>query len=227
VTSSARSSSKSWAERSGPFFLQVTPAQAGAEGPPTILVVFGPGGVGKGTVVSRLLELDDRTWLSRSWTTRPRREGEPPDAYVFVDVSTFERRIAEGGFLEWTRFPGTGALMGTPTLDAPPGLDVVLEIDLDGARQVKAQHPDAVTVLVVAPSRDVQEERLRGRGDEEASVFRRLQVGEAEERDGRSFADAVVVNDDVDRAARQLAGILDDARRRRSQSAPRSPDPGV
>jgi guanylate kinase len=205
----------------------VTPGAAGVEGAPTILVVFGPGGVGKGTVVSRLLELDDRTWLSRSWTTRPRRPGEPADAYVFVDAATFERRIAEGGFLEWTRFPGTGALMGTPTLDPPPGLDVVLEIDLDGARQVKAQHPDAVTVLVVAPSRAVQEERLRGRGDDQASVVRRLRVGEAEEREGRSFADAVVVNDDVERAARHLAGILDHARRRRSTSAPRGPDRGV
>jgi len=205
----------------------VTRAQAGAGEPPTILVVFGPGGVGKGTVVSRLLQLDDRTWLSRSWTTRPRRAGERPDAYVFVDAGTFERRIAEGGFLEWTRFPGTGALMGTPTLEAPPGRDVVLEIDLDGARQVKAKHPEAVSVLVVAPSREIQEARLRGRGDDEASVRRRLEVGEAEEREGRSFADAVVVNDDVDRAARQLAGILDDARRRRSTSAPRSPDPGV
>lgn len=183
-----------------------------------ILVVFGPGGVGKGTVVSRLVQLDGRVWVSRSWTTRPRRRGEAEDAYVFVDRPSFEARVAAGGFVEWTEFPGTGALMGTPTLDAPPGRDVVLEIDLDGARQVKAKYPQAVTVLVVAPSREVQEARLRGRGDQEASVKRRLQVGASEESRGRAFADAVVVNDDVERAARQLTGILDTARRRASGS---------
>lgn len=177
-------------------------------------MVFGPGGVGKGTVVGRLLELDSRAWLSRSWTTRPRRPGERADAYLFVDRPTFEARIAAGGFLEWTEFPGTGALMGTPTLDPPPGRDVVLEIDLDGARQVKAKYPDAVAVLVVAPSPEVQEARLRGRGDAEESVQRRLAVGWVEEREGRALADAVVVNDDVERAARQLAGILEGARRR-------------
>ena len=82
-----------------------------------IVIVSGPGGVGKGTVVARLLELCPGIHLSRSWTTRPRRPGEPEDAYVFVDTDTFVDKVAEGGFLEWTEFPGSGHLYGTPALD--------------------------------------------------------------------------------------------------------------
>lgn len=173
-----------------------------------ILIVSGPGGVGKGTVVARLLELEPDLWLSRSWTTRQRRPGEPADAYVFVDRQAFVDRIAEKGFVEWTEFEGTGHLYGTPTVDAPDGRDVVLEIELDGAQQIKGRYPDAVLVLIVAPSAAAQEERLRVRGDDDDSVQRRLEVGAEEEHLGRALADHVVVNDDVDRAAHEVAGIL-------------------
>lgn len=177
-----------------------------------IAVISGPGGVGKGTVVERLLELEPEWGLSRSWTTRPRRPGEREDAYVFADRDAFERRVADNGFLEWTEFAGTGHLYGTPTLntdnDDPDRPPLILEIEIDGAQQVKAIHPDAVLVLIVAPSRQVQAARLRGRGDDEVSVARRLEVGEAEERLGRQLTDHVVVNDDIDRAAREVAGII-------------------
>jgi guanylate kinase len=172
-----------------------------------IVIVSGPGGVGKGTVVARLLQLEPDLWLSRSWTTRARRPREPADAYVFVDRAAFQDRIDAGGFVEWTEF--LGELYGTPTFDhAGEGRDVLLEIELDGAQQVKRRHPEAVLVLVVAPGRAAQEARLRSRGDDEASVQRRVTVGEAEEQLGRQLADHVIVNDDVDRAARQLAGII-------------------
>ena len=82
--------------------------------------------MGKGTVVDRLLQLDRRLWLSRSWTTRERRPGEPEDAYSFVDRSQFLQRVAEGGFVEYTEFPGNGCLYGTPTFEAPPGNDCCL-----------------------------------------------------------------------------------------------------
>ncbi|HEY3811283.1 MAG TPA: guanylate kinase [Acidimicrobiales bacterium] len=173
-----------------------------------IVIVSGPGGVGKGTVVSRLLELEPQLWLSRSWTTRARRPGEPENAYVFVDRPTFEARRAAGGFIEWTEFRGTGELYGTPTVDAPDGRDVLLEIELDGAQQIKRRYPDAVLILIVAPSQEEQEQRLRSRGDGPDSVQRRLEVGRNEEGLGRDLADYVVVNDDVDRAAREVAGIL-------------------
>ncbi len=150
---------------------------------------------------------DPLLWLSRSWTTRRRRPGEPDDAYVFVDRATFEARIAEGGFFEWAEFLGN--LYGTPTPDPPPGCDVLLEIDLQGARQVREKQGDAVLILLTLPSAEVQAARLRARGDDEAHVQRRLAEGAEEEREGRMIADAVVVNDDLVRATAEVAGIVD------------------
>jgi guanylate kinase len=181
-----------------------------------IFVVCGPGGVGKGTLVKRVLELVGDVTLSRSWTTRSPRYGEDPGAYVFVGREDFEAKVRAGGFLEWTEFPGTGHLYGTPLPDSGVGErgDLLLEIELDGARQVRRDHPDAVVILVVAPSISVQEERLRGRGDDEQAVARRLEVGRFEEKLGRQLADHVVVNDDVERAAGELAGIIESYRKR-------------
>lgn len=178
-----------------------------------IYVVSGPGGVGKGTVAGRLPSLVPDLTLSRSWTTRARRPGEPDSAYSFVDEPTFQARIDAGGFLEWTRYPGSGFLYGTPLPDPDLEGDLLLEIELDGAQQIKARFPEAVLVLLVAPSLDVQEERLRHRGDSEDAVRRRIEVGREEEELGRKLADHVVVNDDVDRAAAEVAGII---QRRRS-----------
>jgi len=167
--------------------------------------------VGKGTLVRQLVERVPNLWLSRSWSTRERRPGEAEDAYYWVDREAFERRIADGGFLEWAPF--LDYLQGTPTPDPPPGHDVLLEIDLQGARQVRALFPDAVVIMVVAPSRAEQEARLRGRGDPEERVAQRLALAEIEEREGRELADHVVVNDDVGRAVEELTGIVEACRR--------------
>jgi len=169
--------------------------------------VVGPGGVGKGTVVRHLVARDPKLWLSRSWTTRPKREGEPEDAYVFVDQEQFEKAIANDLFLE---FAGRtlGHYYGTPRPAPPPGRDLVLEIDVHGAEDVRAQHPDASVVLVVPPSREEQERRLRARGDDEASIRRRLATSEGEEVRARAIADLVVVNDVVDSAAEEIAAFL-------------------
>ena len=171
----------------------------------------GPGGVGKGTLVKRLVASDPRLWLSRSWTTRPPRPGEDETAYEFVDHETFVRKRDSGGLLEWAEF--LGRLYGTPLPDPPPDADVLLEIDVQGAEQVRRVYPDAVVVLVLAPSREAQAERLRCRGDDDEHVARRLQVAELEERAGRLLADHVVVNDDVDRAVAELAEIVEAHRR--------------
>lgn len=164
--------------------------------------------MGKGTVVGRVLELVPDLVLSRSWTTRARRQGEPPGAYVFVDEADFQANVERGGFLEWTRFPGSGFLYGTP-LPAPDlAADLLLEIELDGAQQVKNHFPEAVLILIVAPSVEIQEQRLRGRGDSDDSVRRRIEVGRDEEMLGRRIADHVVVNDEVNRAAAEVADMI-------------------
>lgn len=157
---------------------------------------------------------DGRLWLSRSWTTRARRPGEPEDAYCFVDRETFLARLAEGGFLEWATI--LGELYGTPTPEPPEGHDVVLEIDVQGARQVLERRPDAYCVLIRAPSPGVQEQRLRSRGDSEEHITRRVALGRAEEAEGLELASYVVVNDDLDGAVSDLSGIVEDIRRRES-----------
>ena len=171
-------------------------------------MISGPGGVGKGTLVARLVAGDPALHLSRSWTTRRRRPGESDDAYVFVDEATFLARVAEDGFLEHTHFPGNNQWYGTPRQDLPPGRDLLLEIEVDGAAQVKKQDPTAVMILVEPPSSEVLEHRLRGRGDDEEHVQRRLGVADTELQIGRTLADHVVVNDDLDRAVAEVAGII-------------------
>ncbi|HEY2429808.1 MAG TPA: guanylate kinase [Acidimicrobiales bacterium] len=171
-----------------------------------VFVVSGPGGVGKDTIVGRLLEVDDHLWPSRSWTTRARRPGEPADAYHFVDRATFEHQIATEGFLEWAEY--LGHLYGTPVPAPPAGCDIVLVIEVQGARQVLERVPGAVMILVVPPSRAHQKARLEARGDGPARVVERLSQAEAEEAEGRRLAHHVVVNDDLDRAVEQVAGIV-------------------
>ena len=173
-------------------------------------MLIGPGGAGKGTVSRALVARDPKLWLSRSWTTRPQRPGELDDAYVYVDTETFMARVHDGGFLEWAEF--LGHLYGTPVPSPPAGFDVLLEIDVQGARQVLSQRPDAVVILLVPPSTEVQEQRLEARGDPAQQVALRIETGLDEVRQGRQIAGHVVVNDAVDRATAEVAGIVEAAR---------------
>ncbi|MDX2382257.1 MAG: guanylate kinase [Acidimicrobiia bacterium] len=172
----------------------------------------GPGGVGKGTIVDALVKRDPDLWLSRSWTTRDRRTSESDRSYVFVSTREFEERIAAGGFLEWTEF--LGHYYGTPTPEVGDEADVVLEIEVDGAQQVKRVHEEAVLLFVLPPSREEQERRLRNRGDEDPKVLARLKKAEEEEPIGLELADHVVVNDDLEETIGEMLSIINRYRSR-------------
>jgi guanylate kinase len=177
-----------------------------------LIVLAGPSGVGKGSVVRGLLEREPNLWFSVSMNTRPPRAGEVEGVdYWFVDRAEFERTRDQGGFLEW--FEVYDDLKGTPRAPVDEhlaaGHDVLLELDVQGARAVKAAHPDAVLVFVKPPSREEQRTRLFAR-DPDAdpdALERRLDEAETEEREATDF-DAVVVNDVLSRAVDEVAAIL-------------------
>ena len=143
---------------------------------------------------------------------------------MFVDRPTFEAHASAGGFFEWAEFLGN--LYGTPVPDVDADRDVLLEIDLQGARQVRSLRPDATLVLLLPPSPDVQADRLRRRGDDEAHVARRVAEGAAEASEGRLIADYVVVNDTIAQATADVASILD-VRRSAASAARRYPPPDM
>lgn len=180
---------------------------------PLIIIVSGPGGVGKGTIVDALLQRDPTLELSRSWTTRSRRPGESNEAYVFVSRQAFEEHRDQGGFLEWTEFLGN--YYGTPVPDFGTSRDIVLEIEVDGAQQVKVRHPESVLIFILPPSRDEQRRRLIGRGDPVEQVLERLRKAEEEEPVGLALADHSVVNDDLERTLDELMSIIESVRKGR------------
>lgn len=130
---------------------------------------------------------------------------------MFVDRTTFERRIAAGGFLEHAEFLGN--LYGTPVPEPPPGRDLILEIDVQGARQVLATHPEVVLVFLEAPSPEEQEARLRRRGDPEEKVAQRLAKAAEEASAGAELGATVIVNHEVGRTADEIYETIQRARR--------------
>ncbi len=159
-----------------------------------------------------LVARDPNLWLSRSWTTRDRRPGEAEDAYHFVTREQFEERIAADGFLEWADFLGN--LMGTPTPDTPDGVDVVLEIDVQGAEQILSRYPDSLFVFMDAPSREEQADRLTGRGDTPEQIERRLAHTSTERERGEALGAVLVINDRLDDTVTELEALIAEARRR-------------
>lgn len=127
-------------------------------------------------------------------------------------------RVSAGGFLEWAEF--LGHLYGTPLPEPPLGRDVLLEIEVQGAEQVVAKRPDAVVVLLLPPSDEVQRERLTARGDLPDRVERRIATGRDEVRRAQALGARVVVNDQVERAVAELADIVGETRRQNPEKEP-------
>ena len=149
-----------------------------------------------------LIERDPRLWLSRSWTTREPRPGEPEDAYRWSTTEEFVAHAAAGGFLEWVEF--LDYRQGSPVPDPPRGCDVVFEIDVAGAKAVRERWHDALCVFIDTPSRSEQEARLRGRGDTPERIEQRLIKADEEVTAALAMDATVVINDDLDASPERL-----------------------
>jgi guanylate kinase len=179
---------------------------------PLVLIVSGPSGSGKSTLVQRLLQMPG-TMASRSCTTRSRRATEASGkCYDFVTEEEFDAMVSRGEFLEYARVFGKHSY-GTPKkwLDESraKGLDLVLEIDVQGAAQVKEKLPESVAIFILPPSREELERRLRGRAqDADEEITRRLARARAEIEAFGKYYDYCVMNSDVETAGREVEAIL-------------------
>lgn len=185
-----------------------------------LVVVSSPSGGGKGTLIRRVLQDVPGLSYSVSWTTRPRRAREIDGVdYHFVTPEEFREMRERGGFLEWAvvhdNFYGTAASVVEQELSE--GHDIILEIDVQGAESVRRVMSNVVGVFILPPSFEVLKERLLARGtDDPDTVALRLRNARDEVMRYREF-DYVIVNDDADRAARQLACVIHAERARRGQ----------
>ncbi len=177
-----------------------------------LVVIAGPTAVGKGTVISELRKLYPQLPLSVSVTTRAARSGEQDGVdYHFVDDVEFDSMITEGALLEWALVHGSHRY-GTPrewvATQRSKGTPVLLEVDLEGSRQIKEKVPEARTVFIAPPKFEDLRTRLESRGSESAAQMeRRLETARAELAASGEF-DHVLINDDVDRTVSELAHIM-------------------
>jgi len=178
---------------------------------PRIIIVSGPSGSGKSTLVDRLRDLPS-TLFAVSCTTRPRRAAESPGkCYDFTTPEEFQHKVEQGDFLEYAQVFGKH-WYGTPRkwldMALQSGSDLVLEIDVQGAQQVKRKLPNSVAVFIVPPSRELLERRLRDRGqDSSEAIARRLERARQEMASSTDY-DFVVVNDDLERAGDEVRSIV-------------------
>lgn len=179
---------------------------------PLVIIVSGPSGSGKSTLVQNILELPG-TMSSRSCTTRPRRATESSGkCYDFVTESEFDSMVSRGEFLEHARVFGKHSY-GTPKKwleeSRRRGLDLVLEIDVQGAAQVKEKLPESVAIFILPPSREELERRLRGRAqDTDEEIARRLAKARDEISMFGKYYDYCVVNENVEQAGREVQSIV-------------------
>ena len=176
-----------------------------------LIVISGPSGTGKGTVINKLLELRPEFAFSVSATTRKPRPGEiDGKSYYFLSRDKFLQMIDNFEFLEYAEY--IGEFYGTPKEPIEKFIDsgttVILDIEVKGAKQVMDKMPDAVTIFIVAPNMDELEKRLRGRGtDSEEKLLARLERARSELEE-QSYYDHTVINDSVERAAAEIISII-------------------
>jgi guanylate kinase len=183
-----------------------------------VYIISAPSGSGKSTLVSRLLRGDSKLLFSISYTTRaPRGTEQEGENYHYISREEFERRIETNEFLEWAQVFGNyyGTHIGYWDRACESGCDLLLDIDVQGARQLKDRIPDAVTIFILAPSREILEQRLRARSEDSEQVIARRMREAAEEIRNYDRYDYVLVNRELDDSVARLKAIIDAERIRR------------
>ncbi|WP_101925732.1 MULTISPECIES: guanylate kinase [Luteimonas] len=193
----------------------------------TLFIVAAPSGAGKSSIVNACLARDPGIALSISFTSRPPRPGERhAEHYHFVDKAEFQRMIAAGEFFEYAvvhgDWKGTARQSVEPQLAA--GKDVLLEIDWQGARQVRNKVPEAVSVFILPPSREALDQRMRKRGQDSEAVMAQRLAAAREEMSHYVEFDYVVVNEDFETAVGEMCAIFRASRLRRDRQATRHAD---
>ena len=176
-----------------------------------LIIITGPSGVGKGTVVKELLDRNKDIWLSISATTRNPRVGEKDGLnYYFISDERFKDMIDKKEFLEWAQFAGNyyGTPLSTVNEKIEKGFIVLLEIEVEGAKQIKEKFPEALSIFLLPPSKAELEKRIRNRGTEkEEAIDRRLSRANYEIASSDEF-DFVLTNHDVDETVKEVFKII-------------------
>ncbi|HTW64399.1 MAG TPA: guanylate kinase [Bryobacteraceae bacterium] len=186
----------------------------------TVFIISAPSGSGKSTLVHRLLASDPNLLFSISYTTRAARPAETDGIdYNFISRKDFEARLARGEFLEYAEVFGNYYGTHRETFEAAVrhGKDLVLDIDVQGARQLKVAIPEAISVFVLPPSREILEQRLRSRSQDSEEVIQRRLRGAAEEVRNYSQYDYVLINREIEEASARLASIVEAERLRKAR----------
>ena len=176
-----------------------------------LIIITGPSGVGKGTVVKELLDRNKDIWLSISATTRNPRIGEKDgENYYFISEEKFKDMIDKKEFLEWAQFAGNyyGTPLSTVNEKIEKGFIVLLEIEVEGAKQIKEKFPESLSIFLLPPSKEELEKRIRNRGTEkEEAIDRRLSRADYEIASSDEF-DFVLTNHDVDETVKEVFKII-------------------
>ena len=186
----------------------------------TVFIISAPSGSGKSTLVHRLLSTVPNLAFSISYTTRQPRPSETQGVdYIFITRKDFEDRLARGEFLEYAEVFGNYYGTNRETFEAAThqGKDLVLDIDVQGARQLKVAIPQAISIFVLPPSRDVLEQRLRSRSQDSEAVIERRLRGAAQEVQNYTQYDFVLINRDIEKASARLASIVEAERQRKAR----------
>jgi guanylate kinase len=186
----------------------------------SVFIISAPSGSGKSTLVHRLLKTVPALTFSISYTTRPPRPSETNGVdYIFITRAEFEARLAHGEFLEFAEVFGNyyGTNRSTFEQAVHQGKDLVLDIDVQGARQLKVAIPEAISIFVLPPSREVLEQRLRARSQDTEEVIQRRLKGAAEEVRNYKQYDYVLINRELEESAARLTSIVRAERLRKAK----------